>query len=125
LSGSSCYFRGGIITYQTEIKETVLGVDHEIILHHGVVSPETADSMRRQACLLFKTDYAISITGYAGPTGGTDIDPVGTAYVSVGSLDHSLTTRIESHCQARNDIQDDFAQQAITLLLGFINRKTP
>lgn len=120
VSGSSEYFRGGVVTYQTEIKELVLKVPTETIDSYGVVSPETAESMRMKVCQLIQADYAISITGFAGPTGGTDADPVGTAYVSVGSAGEGKQFRIMSNQKTRTEIQDDFAQQALELFFNYI-----
>ena len=118
--GSSEYFRGGIVSYQTEIKEMVLKVPTDIIDTYGVVSRETADAMRECACRLFKADYAITITGYAGPTGGTDIDPVGTVYISVGTASKGVTKRVVSSFTERTEIQDDVAQQALILFMKYL-----
>ena len=120
VAGSSEYFRGGVVSYQTEIKSTVLKVSRRIINRHGVVSAATADAMRQCACRLFKADYAISITGYAGPTGGTDDDPVGTVYVSVGAADDCITRRFVSNGLSRTEIQDDVAALAVRLFLEYI-----
>jgi len=118
--GSSEYFRGGIVSYQTEIKERVLKVPTDIIDTYGVVSRETADAMRECACRLFMADYAITITGYAGPTGGTDIDPVGTVYISVGTASKGVTKRVVSSFTERTEIQDDVAQQALSLFMKYL-----
>lgn len=119
--GSSEYYRGGAVTYQTEIKELVLKVPREVIDTYGVVSSQTADAMRECACRLFEADYAITITGYAGPTGGTEKDPVGTVYISVGSLDNYVTKRVVSNGLSRNEIQDDVARRAVDLFLAFLD----
>ena len=118
--GSSEYFRGGIVSYQTEIKEMVLKVPTDIIDTYGVVSRETADAMRECACRLLKADYAITITGYAGPTGGTDIDPVGTVYISVGTAAKGVTKRVVSSFTERTEIQDDVARQALSLFMKYL-----
>ena len=120
MPGSSEYFRGGVVSYQTIIKETVLKVEATIIEKYGVVSRETADAMRICACRLFKADYAIAITGYAGPTGGTDADPVGTVYISVGTDSKGMTKRVVSQCLTRTEIQDDVAQQALELFNKYL-----
>ena len=120
MPGSSEYFRGGVVSYQTIIKETVLKVDATIIEKNGVVSRETADAMRICACRLFKADYAIAITGYAGPTGGTDADPVGTVYISVGTESKGMTKRVVSQCLTRTEIQDDVARQALELFNKYL-----
>ena len=118
--GSSEYFRGGIVSYQTEIKERVLKVPTDIIDTYGVVSRETADAMRECACRLLNADYAITITGYAGPTGGTEIDPVGTVYISVGTVSKGVTKRVVSSFAERTEIQDDVAQQALSLFMNYL-----
>ncbi len=120
--GSSEYFRGGVVSYQTEIKELVLRVPADIIDTYGVVSSQTADAMRRCACRLLEADYAIAITGYAGPTGGTDEDPVGTVYISVGSEHDGLTRRVVSDRKIRTAIQDDVAECALELFMEYLER---
>ncbi len=122
IPGSSEYFRGGIVSYQTEIKESVLRVPSDIIDMYGVVSIETADAMRECACCLFEADYAITITGYAGPKGGTDVDPVGVVYISVGSPESYITKRIVSNELCRTKIQDDVARRAIQLFKEYIDK---
>ena len=123
VAGSSEYFRGGIVSYQTEVKSAVLQVPPHIINIYGVVSHETADAMRSCACRLFQADYAISITGYAGPTGGTADDPVGTVYISVGTQDDGETHRVIGNGQCRTEIQDDVAHCALQLFLNYIRRR--
>lgn len=122
VAGSSAYFRGGIVSYQTHIKSDVLHVSKDTIDRFGVVSKETATEMRICACKLFNSDCAISITGYAGPTGGTITDPVGTVYVSVGSASDGITRRIVSHEFLRTDIQDEVARAAIRLLYEWLEK---
>lgn len=122
ISGSSAYFRGGVVSYQTHIKSDVLHVPADVIDRYGVVSKETATEMRIHACQLFRSDFAISITGYAGPTGGTITDPVGTVYVSVGSETDGITRRIVSHEFLRTDIQDEAARAAVRMLHEWLNK---
>ena len=76
VSGSSAYFKGSFVTYATELKHTLLGVD----VSEGPVRPHVAEQMASAARRLAGSDYALSLTGFAGPTGGTDEDPVGTVY---------------------------------------------
>ena len=124
VAGSSDYFRGGAVTYQTAIKSSVLKVPARLIERYGVVSTPTAREMCRRACRLFRADYAIAITGYAGPTGGTDADPVGTVYIAVGSETDIVTRRIVSNALTRTEIQDDVAACAIRLFAEYLNIQT-
>jgi PncC family amidohydrolase len=81
--GSSEYFLGGIIAYSNEIKERVLGVSHATLESHGAVSAETAIEMARGARRVLQTDIAVSVTGIAGPGGGSAGKPIGLTYLAV------------------------------------------
>ncbi|MEP6901930.1 MAG: competence/damage-inducible protein A [Actinomycetota bacterium] len=81
ISGSSAYFIEGVIAYANEAKTGTLNVSPEIIENYGAVSAETAEAMAKGMREKAKTDYAISITGIAGPTGGTQEKPVGTVFI--------------------------------------------
>jgi nicotinamide-nucleotide amidase len=81
--GSSDYFLGGFITYANRMKMDWLGVPEQIIEEHGAVSSEAAEAMARGARRRAGTTYALSITGVAGPDGGTVKSPVGTVYVGL------------------------------------------
>ena len=79
--GASAYFMQGIVAYANEAKIKTLNVAPEIIEKYGAVSCETAEAMAKGMRELAKTDYAISVTGIAGPDGGTDEKPVGTVFI--------------------------------------------
>lgn len=83
IPGSSAVLNGGIVSYTNEVKMNVLGVTKEVIDEFTEVSAECATLMARGAARLFKSDIAVSFTGYAGPTGGTEKNPVGTAYICI------------------------------------------
>jgi nicotinamide-nucleotide amidase len=84
-AGSSKVFFGGAVSYSYELKESILGVKHETLLKYGAVSEETAKEMVEGALLNFKSDYAIAVTGIAGPGGGLPGKPVGTVWIAVAS----------------------------------------
>ncbi len=84
-SGSSAYFLGGMITYSNEAKIELLGVAPDTLKKHGAVSYECAKEMASQVRTRLKSDVALSITGIAGPQGGTPAHPVGTFYVGFAS----------------------------------------
>lgn len=83
--GSSAYFLGGVIAYADSIKTGLLRVPPEVIWQHGAVSEECALLMAQGVCRLTGADMGISITGVAGPDGGTPAKPVGTVYVGLAA----------------------------------------
>lgn len=83
--GASQYFKGGIVSYTNEVKERLLGVSHDVLEEQTAVCEEVAREMVTGACRALGTDYAISATGVAGPTGGTPEIPVGTIWLGYGS----------------------------------------
>jgi nicotinamide-nucleotide amidase len=85
VSGSSDYFKGSVVAYANEIKENILGVRHETLLAHGAVSEQTVIEMAEGARKVFGTDFAISVSGIAGPTGGTEEKPVGLVWIAIAS----------------------------------------
>ncbi|WP_291584807.1 competence/damage-inducible protein A [Bacteroides sp.] len=80
--GSSDYFKGGIVAYSNEIKESLLGVSSETLKKQGAVSEETVIEMVKGAMKALKTDCAVSTSGIAGPGGGTKEKPVGTVWIA-------------------------------------------
>jgi PncC family amidohydrolase len=83
IPGSSDYFLGGVIAYANQAKQGVLGVRPGTLAVLGAVSEETALQMARGSRRLFGTDYALSVTGIAGPSGGTRQKPVGLVYIAL------------------------------------------
>ncbi|OGT41506.1 MAG: hypothetical protein A3F13_03620 [Gammaproteobacteria bacterium RIFCSPHIGHO2_12_FULL_40_19] len=77
VSGSSKWFNGGAVVYSNAAKTNILGVDEKLIVHHGAVSEPVAKAMAEGALLKFKANLAVSITGVAGPGGGSAEKPVG------------------------------------------------
>ncbi|MEW5794958.1 MAG: competence/damage-inducible protein A [Candidatus Zixiibacteriota bacterium] len=85
IPGASVYFRGGVVAYDNDVKTAQLGITEDILNQHGAVSEECALAMATGCRKLFKSDYALSITGVAGPDGGTELKPVGTTYIGLAS----------------------------------------
>ena len=81
IPGSSDVFRGGIVAYANEVKQAELGVPEPLLAEVGVVSAEVAEAMARGARTRLDVDVAVSVTGIAGPDGGTDEKPVGLVYL--------------------------------------------
>ena len=85
VAGSSSYFKGSVVSYATEAKEAVLGIPHELIEKHSVVSAQVAKKMALQAQKMFKTDFAIATTGNAGPSKGDSDATVGTVFIALAT----------------------------------------
>jgi PncC family amidohydrolase len=83
LAGSSQFFKGCVTAYSNEIKINVLGVNEKTINEYGAVSNQTVEEMVNGVCTLLKTDCAISVSGIAGPGGGTAYKPVGLVYIGI------------------------------------------
>ena len=92
--GSSAVFQGGVISYANEVKRDVLGVPQEILDVHGAVSPECAERMAAGARNLLKTDLAVSLTGIAGPDGGSAEKPVGLVWFGLATKDGVRTEKM-------------------------------
>ena len=85
IPGSSKYFIEGVVTYANEAKTRVLGVEPILLLEHGAVSAPVAEAMAEGIRKRAETDFALSITGIAGPDGGTEEKPVGTVFIALAS----------------------------------------
>lgn len=94
VAGCSAVMAGGAVTYQTREKTAILGVDPALIEQHSVVSEPVAIAMAQGALARFETDVAIATTGYAGPGGGTEQNPVGTVYIAVATKETSVCRRL-------------------------------
>jgi PncC family amidohydrolase len=115
-SGSSEFYAGGLISYSNELKEHELGVDHEMLERHGAVSAQTAVAMAEGARLHYETSVGLSVTGIAGPDGGTEQKPVGLTYIGVADESgHDVRRNLWSGSRHENKVQS--ASAALQLLL--------
>jgi nicotinamide-nucleotide amidase len=114
--GSSDYVAGGVVAYANEAKSELLGVDPELIAAHGAVSEPVADAMAAGALERFDADTAVSVTGIAGPGGGTAEKPVGTVSWCVRLAEGSSLTRTLLLPGDRSDIRDRSTTVAMHLL---------
>ena len=94
ISGSSSYFKGGIVSYSNEAKMKVLGVQKSTLENYGAVSEETVIEMQKGAIRLLHTSLSISVSGIAGPTGGSENKPVGTIWMACGNKNQVRTKKI-------------------------------
>ena len=113
--GASAVLRGGAATYCDEVKHDVLGVSEQTLAEHTAVSSETALEMVRGARRVFRADIAASLTGYAGPDGGTEADPAGTVYIAVAGPEGASCRRF-SFKGTRNEVRLRAACAALKML---------
>ena len=116
-AGSSAVFSGGAVTYSNALKMAVLGVKADTLLEYGAVSEQTVKEMALGALKQFHTDYAISVSGIAGPDGGTPDKPVGTVWIAVASA-HAVEARKFTFGNKRTQNIERAAASALTLLLS-------
>jgi nicotinamide-nucleotide amidase len=114
--GSSKVFFGGAISYSYELKESILGVKSDTLLNYGAVSEETVTEMVQGALSKFKSDYAIAVTGIAGPDGGTAEKPVGTVWIAVASLQKLVVRKFTFGNKRQQNIE-----RSATAALGLLN----
>lgn len=115
LPGSSAWYIGGIISYSNELKHGFLGVRRETLVAEGAVSAPVAEKMAIGARQAFDTDYAISVTGIAGPGGGTETKPVGLTFIGVSTPDRTVVRRfVWNGCREAN--KQSSARAALDLL---------
>jgi nicotinamide-nucleotide amidase len=113
--GSSRYFKAGWVTYSNEAKTAELGVPAEMIHQYGAVSEQVATAMAQGALRKAQADYAISVTGIAGPEGGSEQKPVGLVYIGITSTQNCSVQRfIFAHDRELMRLRS--AQTALNLL---------
>jgi PncC family amidohydrolase len=123
IPGSSAVLTGGCVSYTNEVKMNVLGVDPDIIARVSEVSAECAAAMARGAGEKFGSTYALSTTGYAGPTGGTEKDPVGTVYLALVTPDGVIGERFCAPAgSTREEVREMATARALEMLLECIKK---
>lgn len=90
-SGCSSWFKGSVIAYSNFAKNKLLKVDNQILELYGAVSKEVVEEMAKKTLNLFKADYSLSVSGIAGPAGGSIQKPVGTVWISVASKENTYS----------------------------------
>lgn len=122
-AGASAYFKGGVVAYSNEVKESVLGVKHETLEAHGAVSEETVREMVEGVRTRLGADLAIATTGIAGPDGGTPEKPVGTVWIAVADATHTEAKLLQFGANRRQQNIDRSTNQAFAMLIRLICQK--
>ena len=117
--GSSEYFLGGIVAYAYEAKAALLGVSWDTLNTKGAVSQETVLEMARGARRILNTDIAVSVTGIAGPGGGTAEKPVGTTWIGLVAKEGEWT-RLFQFSGNREQNKISSADAALQMLLDYL-----
>ncbi|WP_298911696.1 CinA family protein [uncultured Algimonas sp.] len=114
--GSSTVFHGGFLTYSNALKQSLVGVSADTLQRYGAVSEQTALEMAAGGRDRLDVDYAISITGIAGPSGGSLEKPVGTVWFGLAS-DRGVTAQMKPFGDLpRNRVRDQAVLHALTML---------
>ena len=121
--GASGYFRGSIIAYADDVKAGLLGVPTEVLAAHGAVSAQVARAMASGARARLGVEFAVAITGVAGPSGGTDEKPVGLTYVAIAD-GAEIDVRRHQWTGDRDANVQDSARAALELLLERAEART-
>ena len=117
VSGASDVFWGGIISYDNSVKHGVLGVSEDVLATKGAVSPECAAAMAEGARRLLKTDLAVSLTGIAGPGGGSAEKPVGLVWFALASA-NGVATESVVFPGDRAAVRAAATEHALEMLIG-------
>jgi PncC family amidohydrolase len=122
LPGSSSYFNGGVVAYQNEIKTKILGVSQSIIDEKTEVSVEVVNQMAKSVLEKFDANFAIATTGYAGPAGGTNKNPIGTVFIAIASVVGVVVNRFV-FLGNRQSVVNQASESALSLLYNEIKKQ--
>lgn len=117
--GSSEVFKSGLVTYSNKAKRKLLGVKKSTLQKHGAVSSQTAEEMAKGAAFISKCDVTVSVTGIAGPDGGTEEKPVGLVYIAC-NVKGKVTVREYHFSGSREKVRTSAVSAALTLMRGCI-----
>lgn len=117
--GCSAVYWGGAVAYAYELKESILGVNESTLNTFGAVSEQTVTEMAEGAIKHFKTDYAIAVSGIAGPDGGTEEKPVGTVWIAISSK-HKTVAKVFNFSNKRIQNIERSAASAMGMLLNLL-----
>ena len=120
ISGASKVFGLGLVTYSNQAKISVLKVNKNIIKKYGAVSPECCEAMVKNLAKISKAQINVSITGIAGPNGGTKTKPVGLVYIGVKNKNKILITKNIFKQKSRKAIQNATVKRTLEIIRSTI-----
>lgn len=115
-AGSSAYFSGAIVCYTNEVKQGLLGISGEVLQSRGAVSQEVAELMAKKVRLKLKSDIGISLTGIAGPSGGSEAQAVGTVFIALADQKQCICKKFEFQSDRIGNMEQAVHQSFILLL---------
>ena len=121
-SGSSDIFHGSIVSYSNEVKIDELNVKKENLENFGAVSTEVVSDMLDGVLAKFKADYAIAISGIAGPTGGTPTKPVGTVVIGISASNAYKMVKVYHFSGTRKEVQIQAAKKSLKKILNLFEK---
>lgn len=121
VSGSSSFFLGGVVAYSNDLKIKLVGVPVETIIQHGAVSEPVAAALAEGIRARTEADLGISVTGIAGPTGGTPEKPVGTTYIGLAAAGGTWVHHYQWDGD-REAVKRQSAQAALQIILDHIRK---
>ncbi len=124
IAGSSAWFDRGFVTYSNEAKQEMLGVPPDMLAEHGAVSQPVAVAMAEGALRNSRADWAVAITGIAGPTGGSPQKPVGTVCFAWGGRDGRIVTSTRHFPGSREDVRAQSVEHALSGLIERMDQST-
>lgn len=120
VAGVSAVYKQGYITYSDEAKNMILGVPQEVLTQYTAVSAQTAEKMAEGVCKVAGSDWGLSTTGYAGPEGGPQKEPVGLVFIGCSHHGDTVTRRLLLQGD-RQRIREEAVKEAMLLLLQQMN----
>ncbi|WP_440651341.1 CinA family protein [Candidatus Pelagibacter sp. HIMB1495] len=121
LANSSKYFQMGLITYSNEAKIKILKVDRNIIKKYGAVSKECCEEMLKNLSKISKSKINVSITGIAGPGGGSKLKPVGLVYIGIKTGKYLLILENKFKSRKRSSIQKNTVREVLNKIIKIIS----
>ena len=119
VAGSSAYVKGAVVSYTNETKMNALHVKEETLEKFSAVSRQTAQEMAANVRQLLNTDIGVSVTGIAGPGGGTPDKPLGTVYIGISGLNGDKVQKFKFH-GSRTEIKAKSVEAALVLLQVYL-----